>query len=184
MIDDFGDQGSSDTHRDVPERWLSPSSCWLQWRTGNHKLVPHVLSSKCADPGRLGFVFMRRSQRIDIRGTANHAEAMVAYSGAAAYRHLPCHRTVRHSVGEYVDGMVHTNGVESFWSMLEHARKGTFHKLSAKHLHRYVNEFCGRHNIRDLDTAKQMAYTAAAMSGRRLTYTELMAGPDMALEPW
>ena len=37
------------------------------------------------------------------------------------------HETVRHSVGEYVRGMAHTNGIESFWSMLKRAHKGTFH---------------------------------------------------------
>ena len=61
-----------------------------------------------------------------------------------AYRGLPHkHETVNHSVGEYVDEMVHTNGVESFWSMLKRAHKGTFHKMSPKHLQRYVNEFAG-----------------------------------------
>ena len=47
-------------------------------------------------------------------------------------------------------GMVHTNGIESFWSMLKRAYVGTYHKLSPKHLNRYVQEFAGKHNIRDL----------------------------------
>ena len=38
------------------------------------------------------------------------------------------HRTVRHSVGEYVDGMAHTNGLESFWSLLKRGYHGTFHQ--------------------------------------------------------
>ena len=45
--------------------------------------------------------------------------------------------------------MAHTNGMESFWSMLKRAHAGTFHKLSPKHLDRYVQEFAGKHNIRD-----------------------------------
>ena len=45
--------------------------------------------------------------------------------------------TVRHSVGEYVRGMAHTNSVESFWATLKRAHKGTFHRLSAKHLQRH-----------------------------------------------
>ena len=41
---------------------------------------------------------------------------------AAAYKGIPFdHMSVRHSVGEYVDGMAHTNGIESFWSMLKRA---------------------------------------------------------------
>ena len=113
-------------------------------------------------------------------------ETMVYTDGATAYRSRKNHEAVHHSVGEYVRGKAHTNGVESFWSMLKRAHQGTFHKLSAKHLQRYVDEFCGRHNIRDMDTAKQMAHTAAAMGGRRLTYSELVADPlgGLSPEPW
>ena len=90
------------------------------------------------------------------------------------------HETVKHSVREYVRGMAHTNGVESFWAMLKRAHKGTFHRLSAKHLQRYVNEFAGRHNIRDLDTIRQMEHVVAAMVGRRLMYRDLVADNGLA----
>ena len=85
------------------------------------------------------------------------------------------HRKVRHSVGEYVKRQAHTNSIESFWSMLKRGHKGTYHKMSPKHLHRYVDEFAGRHNIRDLDTMMQMAYIILAMVGRRLKYKALTA---------
>ena len=90
------------------------------------------------------------------------------------------HETVKHSVGEYVRGMAHTNGVESFWATLKRAHKGTFHRLSVKHLQRYVNEFAGRHNIRDLDTIRQMEHVVAAMVGRRLMYRDLIADNGLA----
>ncbi len=65
--------------------------------------------------------------------------ATVYTDDALAYDGLPFdHKTVRHSVSEYVKEMAHTNGVESFWSMLKRAHKGTFHKISPKHLNRYV----------------------------------------------
>ena len=51
-----------------------------------------------------------------------------------AYRGLPNHETVKHSVSEYVNGQAHTNGVESFWSMLKRGYHGTYHKMSPKHL--------------------------------------------------
>ena len=73
-----------------------------------------------------------------------------------AYRGLPNHETVKHSVSEYVNGQAHTNGVESFWSMLKRGYHGTYHQMSPKHLQRYVNEFSGRHNIREADTLDQM----------------------------
>ena len=102
--------------------------------------------------------------------------ATVYTDEAAAYNGLPFdHHTVKHSVGEYVDGQVHTNGIESFWSMLKRAHKGTFHKISPKHLNRYVQEFAGKHNIRNLDTMAQMTALTAALVGKRLLYRDLIA---------
>ena len=59
--------------------------------------------------------------------------------------------------------------------MLKRAHMGTFHKLSVKHLQKYVNEFVGRHNIRTLDTMDQMAFVALALVGRRLKWKELIS---------
>ena len=71
--------------------------------------------------------------------------------------------------------LAHTNGKESFWSMRKRGYHGTLHHMSAKHLHRYVNEFAGRHNHRNADTADQMADVVAAMTGKRLMYRDLVA---------
>ncbi len=90
-----------------------------------------------------------------------------------SYRGLPNHITVKHSAGEFVHGMAHTNGVESFWSLLKCSYHGTFHKMSVKHLGRYVDEFAGRHNIRGLDTIDQMRQVVRGMDGKRLRYREL-----------
>ena len=85
------------------------------------------------------------------------------------------HDTVRHSAGEYVKGDVHTQGIESFWAMLKRAHKGTFHKISPKHMDRYVTEFAGRHNKRGLDTKDQLKAMVAGMVGRRLKYRDLVS---------
>ena len=77
---------------------------------------------------------------------ANADESAKVYTDdAPVYNGLPFdHETVKHSVSEYVREQAHTNGIESFWSMLKRAHKGTFHKISPKHLDRYVEEFAGR----------------------------------------
>lgn len=84
------------------------------------------------------------------------------------------HETVQHSVSEYVRGKAHTNGIESFWAMLKRAHDGTFHKMSPKHLNRYVQEFAGKHNIRELDTLEQMRAVVARMVGKNLLYRNLV----------
>ena len=68
--------------------------------------------------------------------------------------------------------------MESFWSMLKRAYKGTYHKMSKKHLDRYVNEFVVRHNIQKQDTIDQMSVLVVAMFGRKLMYKDLMSGLD------
>ena len=59
--------------------------------------------------------------------------------------------------------------------MLKRAYVGVFHRMSPEHLHRYVAEFEGRHNARDLDTADQMGEMVRGAEGRRLRYNDLTA---------
>ncbi|MCZ0937383.1 MAG: IS1595 family transposase [Caldilineaceae bacterium] len=83
------------------------------------------------------------------------------------------HRQVAHKRGEYVNGDIHTNGIESFWALLKRGYYGTYHWMSKKHLHRYVNEFTGRQNSRHLSITYQMERMARRMDGERLTYLDL-----------
>ena len=108
--------------------------------------------------------------------------AQVYTDDATAYDSLPFpHESVRHSVSEYVNDMAHTNGVESFWATLKRAHKGTFHKLSPKHLNRYVQKFAGKHNMRGSGTLAQMRDTVARLVGRNLLYRDLIV--DNGLSP-
>ena len=92
------------------------------------------------------------------------------------YQGMPFkHETVKHSISEYVNGMAHTNGIESFWALLKRGYHGTYHHMSEKHLQRYVNEFAGRHNDRERDTLDQMATIVRGMSAKRLQYRDLVA---------
>ena len=82
--------------------------------------------------------------------------ATVYTDQAAGYRGMPFdHEAANHSVSEYVRDQAHTNGIESFWSMLKRGYHGTYHHMSAKHLDRYVTEFAGRHNDRERDAVSR-----------------------------
>ena len=104
------------------------------------------------------------------------SDARVYTDDGSGYRNMPFfdHETVNHSAGEYVRGDAGTQGMESFWSMLKRAHTGTFHKISPKHLDRYVTEFAGRHNARQFDTLVQMGEIARGMMARRLKYADLI----------
>ena len=132
---------------------------------GTRQVAARVVPNTTADTLQ-GFVEERRVPN-----------APVYTDGASAYDGLSERELVRHSVGEYVRGDVHTNGMESFWSMLKRGYYGTYHRMSRKHLQRYVNEFCGRHNVRDLDTIDQMVAVVLGLVGKRLQYRDLIAGP-------
>lgn len=85
------------------------------------------------------------------------------------------HESVKHSVGEYVRKQAHTNGVESFWSLLKRGYHGTHHHFSVKHMQRYVGEFAARQSLRKSNTIDIMKVVAQRMVGRNLKYEELTA---------
>jgi monoamine oxidase len=109
--------------------------------------------------------------------------AQVYTDEAAAYQGLNRPReAVAHSAKEYMRGMAHTNGMESFRSMLKRGHDGTYHHFSVKHLDRYVNEFEGRHNARPLDTEEQMAGMARRGVGKHLPYADLIGPGESRLQ--
>lgn len=117
---------------------------------------------------------VERTDKATIHGfVAEHTdpEATVYSDEAAVHASLPNpHEAVSHKRSEYIRGDIRTNGVESFWSMLRRAHKGTFHKMSLKHLNRYVREFAAKHNLRDLDTLEFMGAVVTGMNGKQREY--------------
>ena len=136
-----------------------------------------VVGAKDRETGRVSAKPVRHTDKATLQGfVEDHTEpyATVYTDEAAAYVGMSrVHKSVRHSVGEYVRDQASTNGVESFWAMLKRGYQGTYHQMSVQHLHRYVNEFSGRHNDRPRDTADQMTSIAQGMEGKRLRYDEL-----------
>ena len=104
-------------------------------------------------------------------GAAVHTDTSSSYASIEGFKHA----AVNHSAGEYVRGTVHTNSIESFWSLFKRGLYGTYHHMSGQHLQRYLAEFTGRHNVRDLDTAEQMGRLAVGLTGRRLPW-KMLAG--------
>ncbi len=141
-----------------------------------------VVGMKDRDTNRVRAQVVGATDKATLQGFVwDHATpgATVYTDEAAAYRGLPPlfyhHESVSHSVSEYVRGMAHTNGMESFWSLLKRGYIGIYHKMSPKHLGRYVAEFSGRHNIRESGTRAQMASVVKGMVGKRLRYRDLIA---------
>ncbi|MDE0152491.1 MAG: IS1595 family transposase [Gammaproteobacteria bacterium] len=87
------------------------------------------------------------------------------------------HHTVNHSAKEYVDGMAHTNGIESVWAVLKRGFNGVYHNWSKKHCHRYINEFAFRLNEGncEVDTIDRMEALVRGFGGKRLTYKALVS---------
>lgn len=103
-------------------------------------------------------------------GSTIYTDQLRAYRGLKEFTH----RRVIHSVGEYVRNQVYTNGIESFWALLKRGYYGIYHFWSVKHLHRYVNEFAGRFNIRDFSAKDRVRLVVEGGLGKRLTYKGLI----------
>jgi ISXO2-like transposase domain len=100
------------------------------------------------------------------RAGKKHIDSRVQYvmtddstTAAIALREVPIdgirpkHRVINHNSGQYVNGFIHTNTIESAFSLLKRGIIGSFHKVSIKHLQRYLNEFSYRFNRRNDDGA-------------------------------
>jgi len=82
-----------------------------------------------------------------------------------------------HSTEAYVNGLVHTNGIENFWSLLKHLLSGTYISVEPFHLFRYIDEQAFRYNNRkNKDDRARFQKLMGNVADRRLTYNELTGG--------
>jgi transposase-like protein len=103
-------------------------------------------------------------------GSALYTDSLRSYRNMNEYQH----EFIDHAT-EYVRGNVHTNGMESYWSLLKRALHGTYISVEPFHLFRYLDEQAFRFNNRVLSDAGRFALVIAGIVGKRLTYAELIA---------
>jgi len=102
-------------------------------------------------------------------GAALYTDALPSYSGLAQEY---AHQVVDHAV-EYVNGRVHINGLENFWSLLKRGISGTYVSVEPFHLFRYLDEQSFRFNNRKLTDAERFDIAVRGVTGKRLTFNEL-----------
>jgi len=103
-------------------------------------------------------------------GSALYSDALMSYDGLASDY---AHKVVDHAV-QYVDGRVHTNGLENFWSLLKRGISGTYVSVEPFHLFRYLDEQSFRFNTRrDMNDGKHFQLAMSQIGGKRLTYSAL-----------
>src|SRR6266542_3793002 len=104
-------------------------------------------------------------------GSALYSDELLSYEGLAGKY---AHQVIDHAV-KYVDGQVHTNGLENYWSLLKRGLNGTYVSVEPFHLFRYLDEQAFRYNNRkDLDDFDRFSLALSQILGKRLTYDELI----------
>jgi transposase-like protein len=112
-------------------------------------------------------------------GSTLYTDKWVGYRGLTGdYQH----EVIDHAV-EYVRGQIHTNGIENFWSLLKRAIKGTHVSVEPFHLFRYIDAEAFRFNEREADDYGRFRNVLSTVSGRRLTYQQLIGNAQEAHAP-
>jgi len=103
-------------------------------------------------------------------GSALYSDALLSYEGLSADY---AHQVIDHAVA-YVDGQVHTNSLENYWSLLKRGLRGTYVSVEPFHLFRYLDEQAFRYNNRkELDDSGRFAKVVSQIVGKRVTFEQL-----------
>jgi transposase-like protein len=104
-------------------------------------------------------------------GSAIYSDALMSYMGLKEQGFQ--HQVIDHAE-RYVDGRIHTNGLENFWSLLKRQLKGTYISVEPFHLFRYLDEQVFRYNLRKMaHDGLRFEHVASHVIGKRLTYAEV-----------
>ena len=119
----------------------------------------------------------RKKPHIDPVITANiEAGSHIITDEFPTYKFLstPYQQDVINHVNEYVNGHIHTNGIENFWSLLKRSLGGTYISVEPFHLDAYVSEQVFRYNNRkDMNDSDRFSAVLSQVAGKRLTYAEV-----------
>jgi transposase-like protein len=126
-------------------------------------------------PNRRKTVLQDEVRKHVTAGAALYSDALMSYDGLATDY---AHQVVDHAT-QYVDGRVHTNGLENFWSLLKRGISGTYVSVEPFHLHRYLDEQMFRFNNRkELDDAGRFDLAIRQIVGKRITFAQLTGKPN------
>ena len=128
-------------------------------------------------PSRRKKVLQGEVRRHVKAGAALYTDALLSYEGLSGEY---AHQVIDHAV-EYVNGRVHTNGLENFWSLLKRGIGGTYVSIEPFHLFRYLDEQAFRYNNREVADGERFNMALQGVIGRRFTYKQL-TGQDSAGE--
>lgn len=123
----------------------------------------------------------RKSLRREIN-THVEAGSMVYSDALKSYNDLNndyIHNVINHAE-KYVEGNVHTNGIENFWSLLKRGINGTYISVEPFHLFRYLDEQSFRFNNRKANDAYRFDLAVSQIVGKRLTYSQLIGKDNEA----
>ncbi len=126
----------------------------------------------------------RRTLAPEVRAAAEpgshiYTDALKSYLGLSADY---THETVDHAI-EFVRDHIHTNNVENFWSLLKRTLKGTYVSVDPVHLDRYLDEQAFRYNERDDKDGGRFRKVVSSVTGKRLTYLELIGKDETEIPP-
>jgi transposase-like protein len=109
-----------------------------------------------------------------LAGSAIFTDALKSYEGLDEFEH----EIIDHAIA-YVDGEVHTNGLENFWSLLKRGLHGTYVSVEPFHLYRYIDEQAFRFNKRHTTDVDRFVQLCSNVTGRRLTRNQLTGKNDV-----
>lgn len=114
------------------------------------------------------------------KGAELHTDEWYGYRGLEK---LFSHSFVKHNEKEYVQGNVHTNTMEGFWSLLKRGIVGIYHSVSAKHLPKYLDEFTFRYNTRQINESERFNFMLSNMASH-LPYKQLIQNGKKTETNW